>query len=82
MVRASGSPTSGSGRPEHCSARRALHPRAQEQVLWTQGFDTIEDLRLALLAFKERYNREWLVKRHGHRTPSQVRAILEADLAA
>jgi hypothetical protein len=76
MVRTSGSPTSGSGRPEHFI--RVL----KKQVLWTQQFETIEDLRLALLAFKERYNREWLVKRHGHRTPSQVRAILEADLAA
>ena len=28
----------------------------KKQVLWTQRFDTIEDLRLALLAFKERYN--------------------------
>ena len=54
----------------------------KEQVLWTQWFETIEGLRLALLAFKERYNREWLVERHQHRTPTQVRAMLTAELAA
>ena len=26
------------------------------------------------LAFKERYNRTWIVERHGYRTPAQVRA--------
>lgn len=54
----------------------------KEQVLWTRWFETVEDLRLALLAFKELYNKEWLVERHGHRTPSQVRAMVRAELAA
>jgi putative transposase len=38
-----------------------------------QRFETIEDLRLALLAFADCYNTHWLVARHGHRTPTQVR---------
>ena len=29
----------------------------KEQLLWVQTFDTVEELRLALLEFKERYNR-------------------------
>jgi hypothetical protein len=33
-----------------------------------------EELRLALLEFKERYNRQWLRERHGHQRPVQVRA--------
>jgi hypothetical protein len=37
-------------------------------------FDTVEELRLALLEFKERYNRAWLCERHGHQTPAAVRA--------
>jgi len=46
----------------------------KEQLLWVRTFDTVEDLRLALLEFKERYNREWLCERHRHQTPAAVRA--------
>jgi putative transposase len=48
----------------------------KEQLLWVRTFDTVEELRLALREFKERYNREWLCDRHGHQTPAQVRARL------
>jgi putative transposase len=46
----------------------------KENLLWLQTFDTVEELRQAVLAFKERYNRTWIVERHGYRTPAQVRA--------
>lgn len=46
----------------------------KEQLLWLRTFDTVEELRVALLAFKERYNREWLCERHEHQTPAAVRA--------
>ena len=42
--------------------------------LWIRRFDTVEELRLALLAFKQTYNRSWIIERHGYRTPAQVRA--------
>jgi transposase InsO family protein len=48
----------------------------KEQRLWVRTFDTVEELRQALLEFKERYNRAWLCERHGHQTPAQVRAAL------
>ena len=48
----------------------------KEQLLWVRTFDTVEELRLALLEFKARYNRQWLCERHGHQTPAQVRAQL------
>ena len=38
-----------------------------------EPFETVQQLRLALLAFKDRYNQKWLVERHGHRTPTAVR---------
>ena len=50
----------------------------KEQLLWVRTFETVEELRLALLEFKERYNREWLCERHGHQTPAAVRAALTA----
>lgn len=46
----------------------------KEQLLWVQTFDTVEELRVALLEFKDRYNREWLCERHGHQTPAAIRA--------
>ena len=46
----------------------------KEQLLWVRTFDTVEELRVALLEFKDRYNREWLCERHGHQTPLAVRA--------
>jgi putative transposase len=46
----------------------------KENLLWVRRFDTIEELRLALVAFKQIYNRTWIIGRHGYRTPAQVRA--------
>lgn len=54
----------------------------KEQVLWVQRFATVEALRQALLAFRERYNREWLLARHGHRSPAAVRAAFASEIAA
>lgn len=54
----------------------------KEQLLWVRYFATVEELRLALLEFKDKYNGEWLVEKHGHRTPAQVRADFEAKVAA
>jgi putative transposase len=36
-------------------------------------FDTIEDLRQALLAFRDTYNTTWLIERHGFLTPAAFR---------
>lgn len=46
----------------------------KEQLLWVRGFDTVEELRQALLEFKDRYNRAWLCERHGYQTPVAMRA--------
>jgi putative transposase len=46
----------------------------KENLLWIRRFDTVEELRLALIAFKRTYNQSWIIERHGYRTPAQVRA--------
>ncbi|NBB70340.1 MAG: hypothetical protein GVY33_08450 [Alphaproteobacteria bacterium] len=46
----------------------------KENLLWVRRFDTVEELRRALHAFKDAYNRRWILQRHGYRTPAQVRA--------
>ena len=37
------------------------------------SYRDIEELRQALLAFRETYNTTWLVERHGFLTPAQFR---------
>ncbi len=56
----------------------------KENLLWIRPFDTVEELRQEVLAFKERYNQTWIVERLGYRTPAQVRAeqLPSAALAA
>jgi putative transposase len=54
----------------------------KEQLLWIERFATMEDLRTALLAFKDRYNREWLIERRGHRSPTAARAAFADQVAA
>jgi transposase InsO family protein len=54
----------------------------KEQLLWVRTFDTVEELRLTLLEFKARYNREWLIERHGYQTPAAVRAAFTAAVDA
>jgi putative transposase len=46
----------------------------KENLLWVRRFDTLEELRLALIAFRQTYNQSWIIERHGYRTPAQVRA--------
>ena len=52
----------------------------KENLLWIQHFKTVEELRLALLEFKKIYNNQWIIGRHGYKTPAQVKAtqILKA----
>jgi transposase InsO family protein len=46
----------------------------KENLLWVRRFETVEELRLALVAFKRTYNQGWIIERHGYETPAQVRA--------
>jgi len=45
----------------------------KENLLWVRSFDTVEDLRRALIEFRETYNSTWLIERHGFRPPDAVR---------
>ena len=56
----------------------------EENLLWLRTFDTVEELRRALLEFRETYNATWLIERHGFRPPAAIRAeqLQPAALAA
>ena len=45
----------------------------KENLLWVRTFETVEDLRQALLEFKRLYNEQWILQRLGYRTPAQAR---------
>jgi hypothetical protein len=59
--------------PSGSSARSRLEPQSGSR-LWVRYFATVEELRLALHAFRQTYNQGWIIERHGYRTPAQVRA--------
>ena len=44
--------------------------------MWVRRFATIEELRLALLAFKRTYNEQWMLEKYDYRSPAQVRRDL------
>ena len=55
----------------------------KENLLWVRSFETIEELRLALLAFKRTYNEQWMLEKYDYRSPAQVRRdLVGLDAAA
>jgi transposase InsO family protein len=45
----------------------------KENLLWVRTFETVEQLRLAVLEFKKTYNEQWIVQRLREQRPSQTR---------
>ena len=55
----------------------------KENLLWVRSFETIEELRLALLEFKRTHNEQWMLEKDDYRSPAQVRRdLLGLDAAA
>jgi hypothetical protein len=57
----------------------------KENLLWVRTFDTIEELRAALVEFATRYNETWLVARDetlipGVWPPSHFKSLAEGRL--
>jgi putative transposase len=54
----------------------------KEQLLWVRRFRDLEELRAALIEFRERYNHHWIVERLNYRTPAQARRDFQLELGA
>lgn len=56
----------------------------KEQLLWIRRFRDLAELRAALIAFRHRYNHQWILGRLHYRTPVQARRDfhLELEVAA
>ena len=50
----------------------------KEQLLWVQSFPNLEELNQALEDFREKYNSQWLIQRHGYLTPKEARERAES----
>ncbi|HXQ28772.1 MAG TPA: integrase core domain-containing protein [Gemmatimonadales bacterium] len=48
----------------------------KEECVYLHDFATLEEARQVIGEFVEQYNREWLLERHGYRTPVEVRRAL------
>jgi transposase InsO family protein len=68
--------------PEGNGCAERIIRTLKEQLLWLRPFKNVEELRLALLAWKDRYNRTWLIQRHGHISPEQRRRQYDEDVKA
>ncbi len=51
----------------------------KEQVLWVRRFHDLEELRAALMEFRDRYNHHWILERLGYRTPAQARRDFQLE---
>lgn len=59
--------------PESNGCAERVIRTLKEQLLWVKSFATVEELRLALLAWADLYNREWMIERHGFKSPAAAR---------
>lgn len=60
------------GEPETNGCAERWIRTLKDQCLWAELHDTIDELRHAVSVFVTTYNHEWLIERHGHRTPNET----------
>ena len=53
----------------------------KEQCIWLHRFATLEEARMIIGAFIDRYNHQWLIERLDHRTPAAARQEMLAMAA-
>ena len=60
------------GEPETNGCAERWIRTLKEQCLWAELHDTVDELRQAVIRFVDTYNTQWLIQRHGHRTPKEA----------
>jgi len=53
----------------------------KEECLWLEDFQNVDHARQIIGRWMELYNTQWLLERHGHRTPHEVREEHQGQLA-
>jgi len=64
------------GEPECNGVVERFIRTLKEECLYLHDFESLEEARQVIGAFIERYNHGWLIERHGHKTPAEVRQQL------
>ena len=64
------------GEPECNGVVERFIRTLKEECLYLNDFETLEEAREVIGAFIERYNRGWLLQRHGYMTPARAREKL------
>lgn len=52
----------------------------KEQLLWLRTFHDLGELRQALIAFRDRYNRSWILEKLHYRSPLQARLDFQLEI--
>jgi transposase InsO family protein len=58
--------------PQTNGVAERFNKTLKEQVIYGRTYRNIEELRIAVTAFMERYNQHWLVEKLGFRSPKQA----------
>ncbi len=69
------------GEPECNGIIERFMRTLKEECLYVHDFKNLEEARKIIGEFIEAYNNEWLIERHGHRTPAEVRRQLTLQAA-
>jgi transposase InsO family protein len=69
------------GEPECNGVIERFMRTLKEQCIWIHRFEDLEHATREIAAFIERYNNKWLIERHGHRTPREMRSAMLAEAA-
>ncbi len=70
------------GEPETNGCAERFIRTLKEQCLWAELHDTVDELRDAVGTWTQLYNTEWLIERHGHRTPTEAYTLATTGVAA
>lgn len=69
------------GEPECNGVVERFNRTLKEECLYLHDFESLEQARVLIGEFIEKYNRGWLLERHGYRTPAEVRQALTLKAA-
>ena len=69
------------GEPECNGVMERWIRTLKEECLYLHDFATLDEARRVIREFIECYNTQWLLERHGHRTPTEVRRALTREAA-
>lgn len=66
----------GQGEPECNGIMERWIRTLKEECLYLHDFESLEEAREVIGRFIRDYNEEWLLERHGYRTPAETRREL------